>query len=80
MARDFLAIQGSSVPCERVFSSAGLTDTKRRGGLLPENFGAIQIVKGHFKKERKAKEEMIEGAIAARKARWYQDIVGHPKH
>ncbi|KIK31679.1 hypothetical protein CY34DRAFT_31093, partial [Suillus luteus UH-Slu-Lm8-n1] len=50
MTLDYLPIQGSSVPCERAFSDAGLTDSKRRARLLPENFGDIQIVKNKYKK------------------------------
>ncbi|KAG2123775.1 uncharacterized protein EDB93DRAFT_1047572, partial [Suillus bovinus] len=46
---DYLPVQGSSVPCERAFSDAGLTDTKRCARLLPENFGDIQTVKGRYK-------------------------------
>src|SRR6202040_1605270 len=30
IALDYLPIQGSSVPCECIFSDVGLTDTKRR--------------------------------------------------
>jgi len=45
--RTWLSIYtGSSVPCENIFSDAGLTDTKCCARLLPENFGAIQTVKG----------------------------------
>src|ERR1700723_195828 len=42
-----------AVPCERIFSDAGLADSKRRARLLPSNFGDIQIVKNHYKKERR---------------------------
>ena len=49
MARDYLAIQGSSVPSERAFSSGGLTDTKSRNQLLPETFEALQILKSCYK-------------------------------
>jgi hAT family C-terminal dimerisation region len=45
IARDYLAIQGSSVPSERAFSSGGLTDTKFRNRLKPETFEALQILK-----------------------------------
>ncbi|KIJ35551.1 hypothetical protein M422DRAFT_142312, partial [Sphaerobolus stellatus SS14] len=40
IARDYLAIQGSSVPCEHCFSSGGLTGTNRRNRLLPKTFEA----------------------------------------
>ena len=46
---DNLAIQGSSVPAEHAFSSAGLTDTILCNRLLPESLGAIQIVKSGYK-------------------------------
>ena len=49
MARDYLAIQGSSVPSERAFSSGALTGTLRRNRLLPESFEALQILKGAYK-------------------------------
>ena len=49
IARDYLAIQGSSVPAERAFLSASLTDTVLRNRLLPECLGAIQIVKSGYK-------------------------------
>jgi hypothetical protein len=45
IARDYLAIQGSSVPLEHAFSSGGLTDTKARNQLKPETFEALQILK-----------------------------------
>lgn len=73
IALDYLAIQGSSVPCERAFSDAGLTDTKRRARLLPENFGAIQTVKGRYKKERRRRQELLHAQRAAQKRRWDDD-------
>ncbi|EJC99165.1 uncharacterized protein FOMMEDRAFT_94352, partial [Fomitiporia mediterranea MF3/22] len=48
IAQDYLAIQGSSVPCEHVFSGAGLVDTKQCNQLLPETFEAIEILKTHY--------------------------------
>jgi hypothetical protein len=49
IARDYLAIQGSSVPSERAFSGGGLTDTKSRNSLSPETFEALQILKSCYK-------------------------------
>ena len=49
LARDYLAIQGSSVPSERSFSSGGLTDTKSCNSLSPETFEALQILKSCYK-------------------------------
>ena len=49
ISRDYLAIQGSSVPSERAFSSGALTGTLRRNRLLPESFEALQILKSAYK-------------------------------
>ncbi|KIJ35961.1 hypothetical protein M422DRAFT_105062, partial [Sphaerobolus stellatus SS14] len=49
IARDYLAIQGSAVPCERCFSSSALTGTNRRNHLLPKTFEALQILKNAYK-------------------------------
>jgi hypothetical protein len=49
---DYLPVQASSVPCEHVFSSAGLTDTKRRNRIAPMLMEALQILKFIYKKER----------------------------
>ena len=53
LAMDILPIQGSSVPCERVFSSAKETMTDRRNQISPELMEALQLLKfslrqGHF--------------------------------
>ena len=73
IAHDYLAIQGSSVPCEQAFSSAGLTDDKCCGHLLPEHFGDIQTVKGKYKKERREQRELKEAKRAVERQRWVQD-------
>jgi hypothetical protein len=49
MAKDFLAIQGSSTPSERAFSSGGITGTARRNALHPTTFSALQIVKAGYR-------------------------------
>jgi hypothetical protein len=48
IARDYLVIQGSSVPSEHAFSSGALTATKRHNQLTPEVFEALQILKGAY--------------------------------
>jgi hypothetical protein len=45
MAMDILPIQGSSVPCERIFSSAKETLTPRRSRLKPDIVEAVQMIK-----------------------------------
>lgn len=52
MAMDILPIQGSSVPCERVFSSAKETTTPRRNRINPDTMEALQLLKFSMKKGR----------------------------
>jgi hAT family C-terminal dimerisation region len=49
MARDYLAIQGSSVASEHAFSSGGLTITLLHNRLTPEHVEQLQIVKNGYK-------------------------------
>ena len=49
---DYLPIQASSVPCERVFSSSAETDTKKRNRIGPTLMEALQMLKYHYKKTR----------------------------
>ncbi|KAG6822496.1 hypothetical protein H0H92_013636, partial [Tricholoma furcatifolium] len=51
MAMDFLAIQASSVPSERVFSSAAETDTSRRNRIRPLLMEALQTIKFSIRQE-----------------------------
>jgi hypothetical protein len=52
MAMDYLPIQASAVPSERVFSSSTETDTKRRNRISPLMMEALQMLKFYLKKER----------------------------
>lgn len=52
MAMDFLPIQATAVPCERVFSSSAETDTKRRNRISPLLMEALQMLKFTLKKNR----------------------------
>ena len=49
---DYLPIQASSVPCERVFSSSAETDTKKRNRIGPTLMEALQMLKYHYKRTR----------------------------
>jgi hypothetical protein len=49
---DYLPIQASAVPCERVFSSSSETDTKKRNRLGADIMEALQILKFDLKRER----------------------------
>jgi len=49
---DYLPIQASSVPSERVFSSSAETDTKKRNRISPDLMEALQILKFAYKKDR----------------------------
>ncbi|KIM64060.1 hypothetical protein SCLCIDRAFT_50902, partial [Scleroderma citrinum Foug A] len=52
IAMDYLPIQASSVPCERVFSSSAETMTKRRNRISPILMEALQMTKFFLTKER----------------------------
>jgi hypothetical protein len=52
MAMDYLPIQSTSVPCERVFSSSAETDTRRRNRINPLLMEALQMLKFYLKKKR----------------------------
>ena len=60
IARDYLAIQGSAVPCERAFSSSGLTGTDRRNRLAPQVFEALQLLKHAYRTLTFTVEDEIE--------------------
>jgi hypothetical protein len=49
---DYLPIQSSAVPSERVFSSSSETDTKKRNRIHPILMEALQMLKFALKKER----------------------------
>jgi hypothetical protein len=57
MARDYLAIQGSSTPSERAFSGGGLTGTTLRNRLEVEIFEALQILKSAYRNGHTAAAE-----------------------
>jgi hypothetical protein len=48
---DYLPVQATSVPCERVFSSAKDTDTTKRNQISPVLMEALQMLKYMLKKE-----------------------------
>jgi hypothetical protein len=52
MAMDYLPVQASSVPCERIFSSSAETDTKKRNRISALLMEALQMLKFYLKKER----------------------------
>lgn len=51
LARDYLAIQASSVSSERAFSSAGITISKRRNRLKANIVEALQFLKMLMRKD-----------------------------
>jgi hypothetical protein len=51
MAMDYLPIQASSVPCERIFSSSAETNTKKQTRINALLMETLQMMKYHLKKE-----------------------------
>ena len=51
IAIDYLPIQASAVPCERVFSSSAETDMKKQDRISPALMEALQILKFSLKKD-----------------------------
>ncbi|KAG2069786.1 hypothetical protein BDR04DRAFT_1020657, partial [Suillus decipiens] len=49
VAHDYLPIQGSTVPLECTFSSAGITSILRHNALAPSTFSALQLMKAAYK-------------------------------
>jgi hypothetical protein len=54
IAMDYLPIQASAVPCERVFSSAKETDTLKRNRMHHTLMEALQTLKFSLKKDRES--------------------------
>src|SRR6267378_582375 len=52
IAMDYLPIQATSVPCERVFLSAKETDTAKQNRMSPVLMEALQLLKFLLKKQR----------------------------
>lgn len=52
MAMDYLPVQATSVPCERVFSSAKDTDTAKRNRISANLMEALQMLKYSLRKDR----------------------------
>ena len=48
IAKDYPVIQGSAVLSERAFSSSGITAAPRHNCLLPDAFGALQLLKSGY--------------------------------
>lgn len=72
IAIDYLPIQASAVPCERVFSSSSETDTKKWSRISPVLMEALQIVKFLLKKERL---NFTEGWAASQKEMEFQMLL-----
>jgi hypothetical protein len=70
MARDYLAIQGSSVASEQRFSSAGLTDDLRRSRLTPKHFSEIQVLKDHLHARHRSRLAAAAAKDLAARQKW----------
>ncbi|KAG1805105.1 uncharacterized protein HD556DRAFT_1437268 [Suillus plorans] len=65
IARDYLPIQGSSVPSEQAFSSGGITSTIRRNALVTDTFTALQLLKGAYRNGHLSAGVEAEGHAAS---------------
>lgn len=52
LSMDIMPIQGSAVPCERVFSSSKETMTPRRNQIKPPLMEGLQLIKFSLKQPR----------------------------
>jgi hypothetical protein len=64
IAMDYLPIQASSVPSERIFSSSSETDTRKRNRIHPILMEALQMLKLALKKGRM---DFMQGWVADEK-------------
>jgi hypothetical protein len=63
VAADYLPIQASAVPCERVFSELAETDTLRRNNIHPVLMEILQTLKFAIKQSRREAREAREANI-----------------
>ena len=70
VTRDYLPVQGSSVPLERAFSSASLNDDMCHGKTSLEMFGTLQFVKKYYKDLRCQEAASVKTVEKATHATW----------
>ena len=70
IACDYLPVQGSSMPSERAFSSAGLDDDKRRRKISPDTFGTLQFIKTYYNDLRRQETASKKAAEEATRSTW----------
>ena len=80
---DYLAIQGSATPVERVWSAASDTDTKKRNRLGSERLAALHFLKSVYRKRRiqkltpQEKQELKEERLRQINMEdWRNDCIG----
>ena len=71
MARDYLAIPGSSCLAECAFSLSGHTDDPQHHQMTAERFGAIQRLRGAY---RDGRLEPFQDALMDVEAEFTEDI------
>ena len=81
VACDYLPVQGSSVPSERAFSSAGLDDDKCHGKTSPEMFRTLQFVKKYYKDLCCQEAASVKTVEKATRAAWTKNLANaHPEY